>query len=180
MKDGNRWIYVAGVAVLAILAVGGYFLSVGDGDESPAGDAGGDVADGGAVVADGAAVVDGAGAADGPAAVELLQAAEALDAAPIPEGNEACRAYCQRLSESGDLAEGTTLANCIEQLCSEQGEEAPEGETAQPVMSESELPERSDDCREQCQIFERRGELRAGTTIEDCFAAMCSEASEEE
>lgn len=173
MSSENRWIYVVGVAILAGLVVVGVVLRGSDDqDEADAGDAAAASADG-AVASDDGGPVGAYTNGDGGEAVD--------DVGSVPEDPEECRAYCRDLEERGALAEGTDAAGCISSLCAlpdEAGDDAEETAPEQqsdavPSMTEEDLPDLPDDCRAQCQSFADRGELREGTTIEDCYAALC-------
>jgi hypothetical protein len=170
MKE-NRWIYIVGIVVLVgLIAAGLYWRgqsSSGEGDGGDAGDAS----------ANADARGDGA-AADGGASGE----AGVDDIGDVPTDPAACRAYCGRLAARHALKQGATAETCASSLCT--------GATAAPAASHGdggeppdEIPTMSDagaaapssDCAAECRRLHAAGELRPGTTVEACIAALCAD-----
>lgn len=193
MKTDNKWLYVGGVGVLAVLVVVGLVYSGDDGSSAGAdgGSATEEDGDGGAANSDATPDEAEADAGDGEAAEENQEVAEAEgdepDAAavvePVPEDPAECRAYCQRLAERGALAEGMEESDCVEQLCGGTGEESGDGGAGQErvsTISEPDVPELPDECRAQCEALHERGDLRDGMSLEDCYSQLCSADEEEE
>lgn len=180
----NRWLYVAGVVVLAVLVVIGLVWGGGDRTSEPGPDAGAADGGGSGEAADAAtagerdgAATEGADAATAEAPLPLTTEGEEPVVEPIPEDPDECRAYCERLAERGELGEGATVQTCVAQAC--RGEGTPDASpTTVPTISS--LPEPPDDCRAQCRALSENGELREGTTLEDCYEALCSSGEEEE
>lgn len=174
MKSENRWIYIGGVALLVILVVVGFMMRDQSSDQSD--DTGGDGGhDGGG---------EEAGAAEGAAldasVVESTgEAGEAVEVGNVPSDPTECRAYCQDLADRGALSQGTSASQCVSQLCSAEASEEEGASEEVQAMTDPQLPEIPDDCQAQCRIFHQRGELREGTTVDDCIAAMCSSDGEE-
>jgi hypothetical protein len=171
MKADNRWLYVGGIAVLAVLVVVGLVWQ----GQQPAPRA----ADGGDAVSDARAgdssPTDATPGVDGSAVPEA--GADAAVAEPVPEDPAACRAYCARLADRGALAEGATTDSCVAALCASDGASPADSGAEQPqvpTVSEPVVPELPDDCRAQCDALEARHELREGMSLEDCYDALCS------
>lgn len=183
MKSDNRWIYVIGVAILAVLVVVGLMWG-GGGDSSSTSDDDGDAGSDGDGDAGSSSEGDAAPSAtsddDATPGVNLLEGSESEGPAigAVPEDPDECREYCADLAERGVLAEGMDRAACVEQLChiddgdsEEEGE--PEAEPSAQRAADPEIPVMPDDCEEQCRLLDQRGELREGTSVEDCIAALC-------
>lgn len=174
MKSDNRWLYIGGVALLVIIVVVGFTMRDRNGDDesSPDGSVGtdGDIGDAGG--ADG-----GESEGDGAAPEDDTDSGAAVEVGDVPSDPEACRAYCRDLAERGALASGTDANGCISSLCSDEGggdeEEGSEPSEPVPTITEPEIPEMPDDCEAQCRLLQRRGELREGTSVEDCISALC-------
>lgn len=172
MKSDNRWLYIGGVALLVIIVVVGFTMRDRDGDQdsSPDGSLGadGDMGD---------ASGDGSASEGDSATEDATVGGEPVEVGDVPSDPEACRAYCRDLAERGALASGTDAARCISSLCSgaeggDAEEESALGEEL-PTITEPDVPEMPDDCQAQCRLLQQRGELREGTSLEDCFAALC-------
>jgi hypothetical protein len=163
MEKGHRLLYVGGVAVLLLLALWAV-VTRGVSEEELAGDGGPAPTD---AAGDAVSVAEGAG--DG-----ASEAAEA-SAGEVPTDGSECENYCRQLEETGGLAEGVTTQACVERLCAApSGDGAPPAALDVPPAVEAPGEETAGDCRQQCRTLQAQGELRAGTTLEQCYAALCA------
>ncbi len=195
MKTDNKWLYVGGIGVLAVLVVIGVVWSGEENASSPA-DAGAgsdEERDGGESESDTGSEGDASASEeeDGGPTEESGDGGEAAPAEgeedagavaePVPEDPTECRAYCQRLAERGALAEGMDSSACVEQLCGLTEEQEDGGIEAPAVstISEPDVPELPDECRAQCQALHERGDLRDGMSLDECYTQLCSTESEE-
>jgi hypothetical protein len=178
MKE-NRWIYVVGIVVLVVLVAAG-LLWRGQGS-SGEGDGGGDAGDGAADAHADGAVAAADGGASGEAGVD--------DIGEVPTDPAECRAYCGRLAARRALKQGATAETCVASLCSgEASAPAPSGgdggaEPREEIATMSDAGAApSGDCAAECRRLHAAGELRPGTTVEACIAALCADggAGEEE
>jgi len=181
MQSNNRWISVIGVSILAIMVVVGMIWGRSNSPSSePEGDAG--AATSPSAIGDGSAgdatplsstLRDDASARRGAAGEE-----ETPSIGAVPDDPAECRRYCADLEERGVLANGMDSAACVRQLCQPEEEASSAAPPPEPPLTDPEIPEMPDDCRAQCELLHRRGELREGTSVEDCVSALCSTEEE--